>query len=126
MLADLPSKHCVQTQATEPLKQETSQDLLPDTTLLNWIAQDVMPHENAVRLWLNKTNLPGVSPDDIIQECYARFCAASYQNIQNGRAFFFACAKNLVFEYARRAKISYLKTDLGLEACNVVDQRPDP
>ena len=126
MLADHPTQHCVETQATEALTKENPQKLLPDTAVLQWIAQDVMPHETAVRLWLNKTNLPGVSPDDIIQECYARFCAASYQTIQNGRAFFFSCAKNLVFEYARRAKISYLKTDLGLEACNVAGERPDP
>ncbi|MCG4273261.1 RNA polymerase sigma factor [Acetobacter senegalensis] len=99
---------------------------LPDTDHLAWIAQDVMPHENAVRQWLSRTLLPGVTEDDIIQECYARFCAAPFQDIQNGRAFFFSCARNLVIEYARKSKIRYLDADLGLEACNVADDRPNP
>ncbi|CEF39967.1 ECF subfamily RNA polymerase sigma-24 factor [Acetobacter senegalensis] len=123
MLVEPPMKR----RATPP--EETAakpSSPLPDTDHLAWIAQDVMPHENAVRQWLSRTLLPGVTEDDIIQECYARFCAAPFQDIQNGRAFFFSCARNLVIEYARKSKIRYLDADLGLEACNVADDRPNP
>ncbi|MCP1215982.1 RNA polymerase sigma factor [Acetobacter orientalis] len=125
MLTDPSLQQYAQRQEQEPTAQAAELSV-PDDTLLQWIAQDVMPHEAAVRRWLNKTPLPGFTPDDIIQECYARFCAASYQNIENGRAFFFSCARNLVIEYARRSKITFLNTDLGLEAYNVADNRPDP
>lgn len=122
MLVEPPMKR----HATPPEETASTSPRLPDAHHLTWIAQDVMPHENAVRRWLSRTLLPGVTEDDIIQECYARFCAASFQDIQNGRAFFFSCARNLVIEYARKSKIHYLDEDLGLEACNIVDDRPDP
>ncbi len=123
MLVKPPMKRRV-TAPEETVAKQSSP--LPDTDHLAWIAQDVMPHENAVRQWLSRTLLPGVTEDDIIQECYARFCAAPFQDIQNGRAFFFSCARNLVIEYARKSKIRYLDADLGLEACNVADDRPNP
>ncbi|GBQ10024.1 hypothetical protein AD952_14405 [Acetobacter cerevisiae] len=100
--------------------------LLPDADRMTWITQNVMPYEPAIRGWLNRTTLPGMTADDIIQECYARFCSAPYQEIQNGRAYFFSCARNLVFEHARRAKIVYIDTSLGLEAHNVADSQPNP
>lgn len=122
MLVEPPMKRHV----PSPEEPASNPCRLPDTHHLTWIAQDVMPHENAVRRWLSRKLLPGVTEDDIIQECYARFCSAPFQDIQNGRAFFFSCARNLVIEYARKSKIQYLDQDLGLEACNVVDDRPNP
>nr|WP_298799008.1 sigma-70 family RNA polymerase sigma factor [uncultured Acetobacter sp.] len=108
----------------QPESDETP--CLPDAERMAWITQDVMPHEPAIRRWLNRTTLSGIAADDIIQECYARFCSVPYRDIQNGRAYFFSCARNLVIEYARRSKIIYINANLGLEAHNVADSRPDP
>ncbi|MFT9398877.1 RNA polymerase sigma factor [Acetobacter sp.] len=125
MFVEPPMKRSVTTPVPE---ENTAQPmpLLPDAERMTWIAQDVMPHENAVRRWLSGMVLPGITEDDIIQDCYARFCAAPFQDIQNGRAFFFSCARNLVIDHARKSKIRYLDEDLGLEACNIADERPNP
>ncbi|OUJ01420.1 RNA polymerase sigma factor [Acetobacter cibinongensis] len=125
MFVEPPMKRNVTPTAPE---ENTAQPmpLLPDAERMAWIAQGVMPHENAVRRWLSGMVLPGITEDDIIQDCYARFCAAPFQDIQNGRAFFFSCARNLVIDHARKSKIRYLDEDLGLEACNIADERPNP
>lgn len=128
MLMDAPLSCDTSEQTKPPLSQPHNDETvhLPDAERLTWITQNVMPHEPAIRSWLNRTTLPGMTADDIIQECYARFCSAPYQEILNGRAYFFSCARNLVFEHARRAKIVYIDANLGLEAQNVADSQPDP
>lgn len=99
---------------------------LPPTDRLSWITREILPYEPAVRNWLRRIALVGATPDDIIQECYARFCASNVDEVRNGRALFFQTARNLVIDHARRSKIQYLDTALGLEDHDAADPYPNP
>lgn len=100
--------------------------LLPDENCFDWIASAIVPHERAVRAWLGTVPLHGVTRDDIIQECYARLCTAKPREIQDGRAFFFRCARNLVIEYGRRARLHTLIQPVHDMEDQLADASPDP
>ncbi|GBQ20773.1 RNA polymerase sigma-24 factor [Gluconacetobacter sacchari DSM 12717] len=98
----------------------------PDDRRLSWIVDEILPHEGAIRRWLRRFPLVGTSAEDIIQECYARLCAASPGDIRDGRSLFFHCARNLVIESARKANVHYLDRDLDWDAADIADAAPSP
>ncbi|WP_345148780.1 RNA polymerase sigma factor [Gluconacetobacter asukensis] len=91
-----------------------------------WLAAEILPHEAAVRQWLYRHRLVNATPDDIIQECYARLCAWSPDQVVNGRALFFHCARNLMVEHARKARVEYLDRDLDPGEIDIADTSPPP
>lgn len=111
---------------TSPASEPASPVSLPEEDCFDWIARAIVPHERAVRSWLGTVPLHGVTRDDIIQECYARLCTAKPRDIQDGRAFFFRCARNLVIEHGRRAKLYTLIQPVHDMEEQLADASPDP
>lgn len=105
-----------------PAKPATT---VPDDRRLSWIVDEILPHEHAVRQWLRRFPLVDVGTEDIVQECYARLCAAQPGDIRNGRALFFRCARNLMIEAARKANIHYLDRSLDWDD-EIADSAPSP
>ncbi|MBI2497428.1 MAG: RNA polymerase subunit sigma-24, partial [Opitutae bacterium] len=44
----------------------------PDADFARWFAEEVQPHEPALRAWLRNRFPTLVDPDDLVQESYAR------------------------------------------------------
>ena len=77
----------------------------PDAERYRWFAENVLPHEAALRGWLRVRfpSLPDV--DDIVQETYLRLLRLQETGpIVNPRAFLFATARNLALNQLRHLR----------------------
>lgn len=76
-----------------------------NTPLLLWIAQEVLPHEPALRRWLRGT-FPQHQADDVIQESYCRLAELDgFAHITDPRGYLFQTARNVVLADIRRARV---------------------
>lgn len=68
-----------------------------------WFAEEVQPHESALRSYL-KHRFPGVSDhDDLVQETYTRLLRARMAGaVRHTRAFLFTTARNAAIDFLRR------------------------
>jgi len=70
-----------------------------------WLAQNVIPHERAIRAWLYKRAYD-CDVDDIIQEMYAKLAALdSTDNIRNPRQYAARTAYSIIANLRRRSRI---------------------
>ncbi len=94
----------------EPQSQENpsgSSPLCDDEQQRLWFANEVLPHEPALRSWL-KARFPSLSDsDDVVQETYARlFRSGSRDRITNAKSYLFSTARNLSVDLLRRRQIA--------------------
>ncbi len=91
-----------------------------------WVAREILPHEAEVRGWLRRT-LRRVDPDDVIQETYCRIAAtADPTGVTNGRAYFFASARNVAIDQMRRNRVVGLDDVAEIAVTRVIDEAPSP
>lgn len=90
-----------------------------------WFADEVRPHEPALRSYLRGA-FPGVRDvDDVVQESYARLWRRHIrQPIKSGRAFLFTIARRLVFDLLRHQRSSPIDTVGDVETLRIHDSRP--
>lgn len=106
-----------------PQKGEASSPL-PNNERLKWIAEHIMPCEPGLRAWLSQSVKCRTTVDDIIQECYARFCSLDVSTITNARAYLFRMARNLLIENSRQNNIHYLASYIDIPENFLVHQAP--
>jgi RNA polymerase sigma-70 factor (ECF subfamily) len=71
-----------------------------------WFAEEVQPHEPALRAYLRHRFADVAEVDDLVQESYLRvFRARAAGSIGSARAYLFATARHLAFALFRRPKI---------------------
>lgn len=77
----------------------------PDSELFRWFAEEVQPHEAALRHWLGG-RFPGLRDvDDVVQEAYTRLLRARETGpIACPRAFLFVTARNLALNQLRHER----------------------
>ena len=77
----------------------------PDSELFRWFAEEVQPHEAALRSWL-RGRFPGLQDiDDVVQESYTRLLRARETgSIACPRAFLFVTARNLALNHRRHQR----------------------
>lgn len=88
-----------------------------------WLAEEILPHEPALRRWLReRLALPGTDADDIVQESYARLAGLDcITHVREPRAYLFTVARSVVHHHLRRAQVVAFETvaeldGLGAEA----------
>jgi RNA polymerase sigma-70 factor (ECF subfamily) len=94
--------------------------------IIDWMGSEVLPHEADVRAWLRRTIGP---PDieDVIQETYCLLSGLnSVDHIQNGRAYLFTTARNVVLQRVRRARIVSIETITEIDALRIDVDEPSP
>lgn len=98
----------------------------PGAPLARWFAEEVQPHEPALRAWL-LARFPALGDhDDLVQETYRRLLAAhAAGRVRCARAFLFTTARNAALDVFRRRRILPLEeiTDFGASA--VLEEQPD-
>ena len=97
-----------------------------DSEHARWFAEEVHPHEPALRAYLRR-RFPSVRDiDDLVQEAYARLIRAkNIGTFRQTRAYLFVTARNAALDLFRRNRIISF---LGIEAIDrlhVVDDRPN-
>jgi RNA polymerase sigma factor (sigma-70 family) len=113
--------------ADEAASQPPSPIITRDPSIVEWISDEILPHEGDVRRWLRRSSLGAVEEDDVIQEAYCRLAGVQdVAQIRSGRAYFFTVARNIVLEHMRRARIVQIETLAEMDGLNVVDYDPSP
>ncbi len=76
-----------------------------------WLADNVLPHEPALRDWLGRRKVLRLEVDDIVQEAYAVLASLdSVAHIQNPRTYLFSTAHSIILQYVRRLRIVSIET----------------
>lgn len=91
-----------------------------------WFAEEVQPHESALRSYLRSMfpTLPDV--DDLVQESYARLIRArNLGPIGYARAFLFTTARNAALDLFRRRRIVSIESVDDLAKLSVLTDTPD-
>jgi RNA polymerase sigma factor (sigma-70 family) len=97
----------------------------PALSLSQWFAEEVQPHEPALRAYLH-ARFPSVSDhDDLVQEAYARLLRAKAAgNVRYARAFLFTTARNAALDLFRRRRAMPLHAVTEFNESFVLDQSP--
>lgn len=91
-----------------------------------WFAEEVQPHETALRVYLRQRFPEVRDADDVVQESFVRMLGARHRGpIANTKAYLFAVAGNLARNFLQRARIVPLHSLDGGEAELVADESSD-
>jgi len=98
---------------------------LPDSDDARWFAEEVLPHDRALRGYL-RGSFPSVRDvEDVVQESYLRIWRTrAAQPIRSARGFLFRIARNLALDNVRHTQASPIDALGSLEALSVVEERP--
>lgn len=99
---------------------------LAATDHARWFAEQVQPHESALRAYL-RGRFPGLPDvDDLIQETYARVLRAKLAGeLKEVRPYLFAIARNAAIDLTRRSRVAATDSLGNIEQLSVVEDRPD-
>lgn len=98
----------------------------PPSEQSRWFAEEVQPHEPALRSYLRATfpSLPDI--DDLVQESYARLIRAKQAGrINYARAFLFTTARNAALDIFRRQQVVAIDAIGDLSELPVLVETPD-
>jgi RNA polymerase sigma-70 factor (ECF subfamily) len=93
--------------------------------IVAWVGSHVLPHEAAVRAWLERWVGRHQDIDDVIQEAYCRLAELDdVTHIGSGRAYLFQTTRNIVLEQVRRSKVVRIDNVTDMGSLNIVDEAP--
>jgi RNA polymerase sigma factor (sigma-70 family) len=75
----------------------------PHTDHARWFAEEVQPHEAALRGYLHQ-QFPSVEADDVVQESYLKLWRGRAK-VESAKAYFFTIARNTALTLFRRRRI---------------------
>lgn len=92
-----------------------------------WVAEEILPHETAVRSWLIRHWRTTVDIDDVVQEAYCRISELdSVDHISNGRSYFFTTVRAIAIDTIRSARHKSSVSLTETEWSYVTDEGPSP
>lgn len=95
----------------------------PDSELARWFAEEVLPHQAALRSWLRGRFPTLADTDDLVQESYTRLLRARETgSIACARAFLFVTARNLALNQLRHNRHERPEGLAELDASGVLDE----
>ncbi|MEO7688343.1 MAG: sigma-70 family RNA polymerase sigma factor [Sphingomonas sp.] len=90
------------------------------------MANEVIPHEAAVRAWLLRSRVSQEDADELIQEAYAVLAGLdAVHHIARPDGYFFSVVRNLLLRRLRRAKIVQIEAIAEIETY-AADADPSP
>lgn len=97
-----------------------------DPEITRWFAEEVHPHESALRSYL-RSRFPAVTDiDDLVQETYARLVhARSSGKVAEARPYLFTTARNAALDLYRRNQIVGVDPIAEMDQLSVLDDGPD-
>jgi len=96
----------------------------PDPEIARWFAEEVQPHEAALRAWLRNRFPTLKDADDLVQESYTRLLRTRHTgSIACARAFLFVTARNLALNQLRHLRHERPEGITELDASGVLDER---
>ena len=94
---------------------------------VRWLAREILPHEQDVRIWLKRSLVTSNDVDDVVQEAYCRLAnLKAVEQIESPRAYFFQTARSVVLEQMRRARIVRIDAVTEIDALRIEWDEPSP
>jgi RNA polymerase sigma-70 factor (ECF subfamily) len=92
-----------------------------------WLADQILPHEAALRSWLRrKKDLP-IEADDLVQEAYATLAELdSVEHIHNPKAYLFQTAYSIALQLLRRDRVVSILAIADVEELQMCADSPGP
>jgi RNA polymerase sigma factor (sigma-70 family) len=91
-----------------------------------WFAEEVQPHEAALRAYLRGAFPMLQDIDDLVQDAYARLLSArNGGKVNHPKAYLFATARNAALDLFRRKKIISIEALAEIEQLSVLEDGPD-
>lgn len=89
-----------------------------------WFAEEILPHEPALRAWL-RVRFPSLSEsDDIVQESYFRLIRTqAHRKVANAKSYLFMIARNVAFDLFRRNRATPMIPATESERASVMEDR---
>lgn len=105
--------------------------LAPSRQRTLWFADQVLPHEPALRAWLARRVRDWMRSrldiDDVVQESYAILARLEdVAHIQNPRAYLFRTAQSVILQHVRRARIVAIDTVAEIDRLQGVYEERSP
>ena len=93
----------------------------------SWLAQNILPHEGALRGWLASRRVEDLEIDDVVQEAYAKLASLeSVEGVRNSRAYLFQTAHSILCSHLRRSQIVSIKAVDDAELRDFWSESPSP
>jgi RNA polymerase sigma-70 factor (ECF subfamily) len=90
-----------------------------------WLMAHVLPHEPALRSWLQRKRMGDLEVDDVIQETYTILAEReSVEEILNPKAYTFQTAYSVIINHLRRSRIVSIRTAADVEDLGVMIDEP--
>ncbi|MDE1914461.1 MAG: sigma-70 family RNA polymerase sigma factor [Sphingomonadales bacterium] len=84
---------------------------------LEWFETHILPHTPVLRSRLRRLKSGSDDLEDLVSEVLTRaYANARWQQVENGRAYLFTIARNLLVDSARRQKVVAFDTIIEFEA----------
>jgi RNA polymerase sigma-70 factor (ECF subfamily) len=98
---------------------------MPPTKQARWFAEEVQPHEPALRAYL-LARFPSLGDhDDVVQETYARLLRAQAAgDIRYAKAFLFTTARNAALDLFRRRRVQPVELVSDDRALALLEEQP--
>lgn len=98
---------------------------MPPSDQARWFAEEVQPHEPALRAYL-RAHFPTLRDhDDLVQETYARLLQAFRRGpVNSPRGLLFATARNAATDFFRRHRVAHTFAITEVEELSVFDDSP--
>jgi RNA polymerase sigma-70 factor (ECF subfamily) len=98
-----------------------------DRARAQWLADNVLPLEPALRAWLGARRVACLEVDDIVQEVYAALASLdSVAHVGNPRAYVFTVAQSLILQHVRRARIISIETMSEIDRLHIPCEASSP
>jgi len=99
---------------------------LPNSEQSRWFAEEVQPHEPALRAYLRGCFPALQDIDDLVQDAYARLLSArNAGTVNHPKAYLFATARNAALDLFRRRKIVPCGALAEIDQLSVLEEGPD-
>src|SRR5215469_11692515 len=91
-----------------------------------WLSENIVPHERAIRHWLIR-RAPDLEIDDIIQEMYARLASLeTVEDIRSPRQYAAQAAVSIALNMTRHARVVPMLPLTDFEESGLASLEPSP
>ena len=102
---------------------DSNSDRSPALSVSKWFAEEVQPHEPALRAWLRSRFPTLADADDLVQEAYARLLKVRETgSVACARAFLFVTARNLALNHLRHLRHEHPGAITESDTSGVLDE----